>query len=147
MTLPEAMLNLRRRYAASPDFVFRAFTEPRLLEQWLCPDPSVELRVESLDLRVGGEYRFAFHFPEGIKPVIGRYLRVDPPHKLVFVWTWEPPDPFAGLETIVSVTILGTDTGCELELTHERFPNQEKQAQHESGWTGALARLEKFLAR
>ncbi len=99
------MLNLMRRYAASPALVFRAFAEPQLLEHWLCPDPSASLRVEHLDFRVGGTYRLVFTFPDAVRPVIGEYLVIDPPNLLRFTWTWEPPDEFAGLETVVTVSV------------------------------------------
>ena len=143
--LAEAMLNLMRRYAASPALVFRAFAEPQLLERWLCPDPSASLRVEHLDFRVGGTYRLVFTFPDAVRPVIGEYLVIDPPNLLRFTWAWEPPDEFAGLETVVTVSVRAAADGCELELTHERFPNGKLKDQHASGWNGALARLETFL--
>lgn len=143
--LPETTLNLRRSYAASPELVFRAFAEAQLLERWLCPDPSVSLKVESLDFRVGGAYRLVFTFPDAVRPVIGKYLLIDPPNSLRFTWIWQQPDEFAGLETVVSVSIRSVDDGCELELTHERFPNGKLKEQHESGWNAALARLEMLL--
>lgn len=47
-------LSVRRSYAAPPDAVFRAFTDPGLLERWFRPSPDVTVKATELDLRVGG---------------------------------------------------------------------------------------------
>jgi uncharacterized protein YndB with AHSA1/START domain len=139
---PLAELNVRRWYPASRDLVFRAFTEPDLLERWFCPSPDVHLRVLELDLRIGGRYRFLFTFPDDRpKAVIGAYRVIDRPGRLTFTWTWEPPDPHAGQETIVTVDLVDKDGGTELTLSHVNFPSDPLMQQHKNGWAGTLDRL------
>lgn len=139
-------LVVRRWYRAPRELAFRAFTQADLMEKWFCPDPSVALIVDRLDAKEGGTYRFLFHFPDGrIVPLIGTYQVLDPPSRIVKTWTWEPPDPDAGIETQVTITFEEKDGGVEVTVTHERFPSQERYRQHESGWAGALDNLGRIL--
>ena len=46
-----------RELDASRELVFRAFSEPDLLVQWLGPD-NMAMEIEKLDNRTGGSYRF-----------------------------------------------------------------------------------------
>ncbi|MEV0286707.1 SRPBCC domain-containing protein [Kribbella sp. NPDC050820] len=67
-----------------------------LLTQWYCPNPDLELKVQS-DVQVGGEYVVEM----GQHVVRGTYLEVEPPYRLAFSWNrlgWEPElDRLAGL--------------------------------------------------
>src|SRR5260221_6829543 len=93
-------------FNAPAPLVFRAFTEPALLERWFCPSPEVALRVERCEPHPDGAYRFVFYFPDGrAVPVIGEYKVVEPPHRLAFTWTLEPPDRWAGIVTLGTVTL------------------------------------------
>lgn len=136
-----------RRFKAPADLAFRAFTEASLLEQWFCPAPDVVLRVEHCDPRPGGAYRFVFYFPGGrAVPVIGEYRAVEPPRKLVFTWTWEEPDPWAGVVTLVTVNFLPDNDGTSVEVRHEQLTTSEMKEMHGSGWIATLSRLESLLA-
>ena len=140
-------LSLRRTYPAPPDLVFRALTEPKLLERWLRPSPDVTVRVEQLDLRVGGRYRFVFGLPgDRTSTVIGEYRTVARPARLAFTWTWEPPDEHAGIETLVTIELAAKAGGTELALAHTGFPTEEVMRRHEQGWAGCLDALRE-LAR
>jgi uncharacterized protein YndB with AHSA1/START domain len=136
-----------RWFEAPIALTFRAFTEPALLEQWFCPSPEVALRVEQCDPRVGGALRFVFYFPGGrVVPVVGEYQVFDPPHKLVFTWTWEEPNPWAGMVTLVSVNLTEHDGGTSVEVHHAQLETLEIKQMHERGWTATLLRLDPLLA-
>ncbi len=49
---------LQRRFRASPERVFRAWTQPVALREWWCPPGWMAGEIE-VDLRVGGIYRIA----------------------------------------------------------------------------------------
>lgn len=135
-------LSVRRTYSAPPDAVFRAFTETSLLERWFRPGPEVRVTVDQLDVRVGGRYRFRFHLPDGrIAVVGGEYRTVARPDRLGFTWSWEPPDPHAGFDTLVTIDFKPKRGGTELILTHAGFPTEEITRQHEMGWGASLAAL------
>jgi uncharacterized protein YndB with AHSA1/START domain len=132
------------RWIEAPiELVFRAFTEADLLERWFCPSVEVTLRVERFEARTGGMYRFVFHFPDGrVVPVIGEYRVFHPPHRLVFTWTWEEPDPWAGVVTLVSVNLMESNGGTSVNVHHEQLQTSGMKQMHESGWEATLHRLE-----
>jgi uncharacterized protein YndB with AHSA1/START domain len=140
MNVPAVLCS--RWYAAPAELIFRAFTEPQLLERWFCPSPQAAVRVEQCEPRPGGTYRFVYHFPgANTRTVTGEYLIVTPAQQLIFTWTWEPPDPNAGILTLVTIDFAELDTGTQVSVRHERFPTPEMRSSHESGWTSTLARL------
>ncbi|MHB8893418.1 MAG: SRPBCC domain-containing protein, partial [Candidatus Limnocylindrales bacterium] len=46
-----------REFGAPPELVFRAWTEPALLAQWLGPR-RLTMRVDTWELRDGGRWRY-----------------------------------------------------------------------------------------
>jgi uncharacterized protein YndB with AHSA1/START domain len=70
---------------------------------------------------------------------------VAPARRLVFTWTWEPPDVHAGIETLVSVTLAPKDRGTRLQVRHEGFPTNASRDRHDVGWSGTLERLPEVL--
>jgi uncharacterized protein YndB with AHSA1/START domain len=79
--------------------VFRAWTEPALLEQWFAPLPWTTPIVE-IDVRVGGSSLIVMRGPDGNEfPNRGVYLEVVKNERLVFTdaftRSWEPSEkPF-----------------------------------------------------
>jgi uncharacterized protein YndB with AHSA1/START domain len=55
---------ITREFDAPRDLVFRAFTEPRLLEQWLGPR-DLTMRVDHYETRDGGQWRYVHTDPDG----------------------------------------------------------------------------------
>lgn len=143
-----ARLSVRRSYPAPRELVFRSLTEAEWLERWFCPSPGATVKVTQLDLRVGGRFRFAFRFPgDRTAVVVGEYHTLARPRRLAFTWTWEPPDPYAGVETLVTVDLYEKESGTELVLTHARFPTEQLMRQHETGWGATLDRLKELIGR
>ena len=110
--------------------------------------PNLEISVSEADWTVaeGNDYSLGFLEPDGkISTVKGTFLVVTPPEKLVFTWTWEPPLPDAGVDTLVTVEFFETKEGTEIILKHQKFVGQEMCDRHMTGWQGALARYERFF--
>lgn len=132
----------RRRYDLAPERVFAAFTDPALLQRWFSPGVDVRMEVLAHDLRVGGRYRFRYTEQDGtVSVVAGAFCEITAPRRLVFTWSWEEPDPHAGIETLVTVEIADGAPGTEVTVTHERFPDEESRARHQQGWRTTLARM------
>ncbi len=55
-----------REFDAPPELLFRAWTEPELLAQWLGPR-RLTMRVERYDLRDGGTWRFVHSGADGVE--------------------------------------------------------------------------------
>lgn len=137
---------LQRRFRASPERVFRAWTQPVALREWWCPPGWMAGEIE-VDLRVGGVYRIAMTRPAGGAPVAvsGQFVEVDPPDRLVYTWCWEgaftemPP-------TLVSLQLEGSAKETLLTLRHENFADAALRHQHRSGWISACDRLDRLVA-
>lgn len=136
-------LTFVRRYAAPPDRVWRAWTEPAAIKQWFGPADEPVAEAE-LDLRVGGRFRILFGGRDGREhEVQGVYQEVVPVEKLVFTWTWPRSTPER--ESLVTILLRRDGDGTELVFKHERFFDQAARDGHEQGWTGAFVKLERFL--
>jgi len=139
-------LVLRRTFSAPPETVFRAWTTPEQMRRWLHPSEEFTNTVMEVDLRVGGRYRVGFKSPEGtIDFVGGEFLEILPNERLVYSWTWEEPNEFAGIETLVTVEFFAQDKGTELILTQKRFCNSAMKDRHMQGWGGTLDLLAKVV--
>jgi len=141
MLADRTRVEVRRRFAAGPEQVFAAFAEARLVGRWLSPSPEITLTLLQFDFREGGGYRFAYDCPGGRTVVAGRYRSIEPPSKIVFSWTIEPPDEHAGIESEVTVTIRRDGAGTELVIRHEKLTPAGAAARHDQGWRGALDQL------
>ena len=76
----------------------------------------------------------------------GEFKELDPPERLAFTWTWEPPDPHAGIETLVTVVLMEVGDETEVLVSHDRFPTHDSRDRHDAGWTTTLDRLQDFLS-
>jgi uncharacterized protein YndB with AHSA1/START domain len=138
---------LQRRFRASPERIFRAWTQPAALREWWCPPGWTAGEIE-IDLRVGGTYRIAMtrraNVGAGIA-VSGRFIEVRPPDRLVYTWQWEGAFPDMP-ETLVTLELQGSSDETLLTLRHEGFRESGSRQQHRSGWMSACGRLDREVA-
>lgn len=74
-----ARMLVERRFKAPRALVWKAFTEPTLLEQWLAPAPWKAVTV-SMNFVTGGEWRYYMQGPEGEKHYsLAKYNKVVAP--------------------------------------------------------------------
>ena len=132
-------LVLRRAFTASRQRIFRAWIEPEALEAWLRPR-GMAVTVRSLDARVGGSFRFEL---ENGDSIVGTYLRIVPPEKLVFTWSGEV---IQNRETIVTLDFLDQGAVTEVVLTHEGLSTPDLRAIFEGGWPSLLDALASILS-
>ena len=62
--LDQRTLTIARRFNAPRARVWRAYTEPALLDQWWAPKPW-QAETQRMDFRVGGQWLYAMKGPEG----------------------------------------------------------------------------------
>ena len=135
-------LHLTWTIPAARERVFRAWTDPEEVMAWLVPEESDMVSAE-MDVRVGGDYRFAFRAPDGeVVYVVGTYVEVTPPERLVFTWVFEGVDR---TDTLVTVALNESGGDTDVILTHERLTTEVSRALVEYGWPRVLARLAKLL--
>ena len=139
-------LTIKRLLKASPAKVFAAWTDPEKIKRWMGPGEIVAVRVDA-DARVGGRYRIEMRRPSGeTHNVGGLYREIVPNEKLVFTWGWDPAPGDVPHESLVTVLLKADEGGTLLTLVHEQLFDEESRVGHESGWKGALDKLEKLVA-
>ena len=75
---------LTQTFAAPPEAVFAALTQPEHLRAWMKPS-HMKLAECEVDLRVGGKLRYVFERPNGRRiEVRGVFEAVDPPRRIVY---------------------------------------------------------------
>jgi len=86
-------LRVSRRIRATPERLFRLWTDPAQLRHWWRMDgPGWAFAGAEIDLRVGGAYRLSMTGPDGQEHVaVGVYRELAPPVRLAFTWDWENP--------------------------------------------------------
>jgi uncharacterized protein YndB with AHSA1/START domain len=94
------VIRITRDFDASPEKVFRAWTDPDLVARWLGPRNS-EIRIDSWDARTGGSYRYAsVRDGEEIAAFFGSFHEVRPSERLVQTFTWEGMPDGVSLDTM-----------------------------------------------
>jgi len=138
-------LSLERHYAAAPEKVWRAWTDPEAIKRWWGPGtPHDPVSLAQLDVRVGGRFRIVFGGPKGTDhEVQGVYKEVVPNRKLVFTWTW--PNSTPERESLVTILFKPEGGGTELAFRHEQLFDEAVRDNHRRGWSESLAKLDVFL--
>ncbi len=132
-------LVLRRAFTASRQRVFRAWIEPEALEDWLRPK-GMGVTVSKLEARVDGSFRFDL---EDGGSIVGTYLHIVPPEKLVFTWSGRATQ---GRETVVTLDFFDQGPVTEVVLTHEGLSTPELRALVGTGWPSLLDALAEVLS-
>ncbi len=135
-------LTLVRHFPVPPEKVWRAWTTPEALKRWFGPDEG-EVTIAETDVRVGGRFHIVFFTLDGERhDVGGEYLEVQQNRKLVFTWAWKStPDR----ESLVTLTFRPSGDGTDFTMVHGQFFDNTARDNHEFGWTGALAKLERLM--
>ncbi len=138
-----------RRFAAPPDLVWRAHTDPSLIQRWMTgPDGWTMPRCES-DPRPGGAFRFDWADGTGNGfHLTGEYLALDPGTRIVHVERMHMPDPTP--DNHIETTFRADGDGTLLTL-HMTLPNAETRTQMlatgmEHGMEASYAHLDSLLA-
>lgn len=144
---PARELVLSRLLDASPEALFRCWTEPQLMTRWFTPPPWTTPHVE-LDVRPGGANLILMRGPNGEEaPNRGVYLEVVPNARLVFtdayVRAWEPAEkPF--FTCILTFEAEGDKTRYTARARHWTVADRERHEQmgFHQGWGIATDQLE-----
>jgi uncharacterized protein YndB with AHSA1/START domain len=136
-------LTIKRHLKAAPAKVFAAWTDPEKVKGWMGPGAVTVVRAEC-EARVGGRYRWLMRSPDGEEyDVSGVYREIVANAKLVFTWAWRSaPEQ----ESLVTVLFKPDGDGTLLTLIHEQFADDDSRDRHQHGWTGALDKLDRYVA-
>jgi uncharacterized protein YndB with AHSA1/START domain len=132
-------LEVERRIAARPETVFSFFVDPERYRKW----QGIEAM---LDPRPGGAFRVTMTGRSRTK-MIGEFVEIDPPNRLVFTWGWEQFDGMPdGMvvppgSTTVEVTLTEDHGETILRLRHSGLPGDSARQFHSVGWNTTMDRL------
>ncbi len=110
-----------RSIDAPPELVFEAFTEVRHLAQWWGPE-GFSTTTRSFEFRVGGEWDFVMHGPDGTDyPEWITWTEITPPSRIVLLHGECREDPNA-FESVLTFEPDGRATRLQMRTV---FPTQE----------------------
>jgi uncharacterized protein YndB with AHSA1/START domain len=127
---------VEREFAFPPEKIWRALTQPHLIEEWLMKNDFMPI--------VG--HRFNLHStprPDVNIVLDCQVLVVDPGKTLSYTWVG------LGLETVITWTLTPTSAGTYLRMEQSGFRSDQRQAYGgaRSGWPRMLEKLEQVLVR
>jgi uncharacterized protein YndB with AHSA1/START domain len=129
---------VERELAHPPEKLWRALTEPHLIEEWLMKNdfkPTIGHRFN-----LSGEWG-------GVLDC--EVLVVEPNKELAYTWNFVHDDAAFNLRSVVTFTLTPTRTGTHLRVEQSGFRPDQRQAfgGANAGWRQFLAKLEETLAR
>ena len=137
-------VTLHRVLKASPEKVFRAFTEANAMAAWLPPYGYLCV-VHNLEARVGGSYKMSFiNFSSGNGHSFGgNFLEITPNEFLKYTDKFD--DPNLSGEMITSVWLKKVSVGTELKVVQEGIPSVIPVEMCYLGWQDSLDKLIKLV--
>jgi uncharacterized protein YndB with AHSA1/START domain len=122
---------IEREMPHPPEKIWRALTEPHLIEEWLMKS----------DFKPVMDHRFNLRADWGA--VDCQVVAVEPDKTLSYTWA------AYGLESVVTWTLTPTRAGTRLRMEQSGFRPDQQQAYlgAKGGWRKFLAALEQVLAR
>ena len=138
--MPENKVSLHRIIKASPEKVFRAFTEAAAIASWLPPYGFV-CTVHEMVAQVGGTYKMSFHnfSTNSIQSFGGKYLEIKPNEFLKYEDQFDDPN-LPGVMTN-TVWFQKTLVGTELKVLQEGIPAAIPVEMCYLGWQDSLEKL------
>jgi uncharacterized protein YndB with AHSA1/START domain len=128
---------LERQFAHPPQKLWRALTQPHLMEEWLMKNDFVPEVGHAFQLR--GEWG-------GVLDC--EVLAIEPEQRLAYTWNFANDDPAYALQSTVTFILTPQEGGTHLRVEQSGFRPDQKQAYGgaHAGWKGFLDKLDVVLA-
>jgi uncharacterized protein YndB with AHSA1/START domain len=129
---------VEREIPFPPEKLWRALTQPHLIEEWLMKNDFSPVVGHRFNLR--GEWG-------GVLDC--EVLAIEPNKTLSYTWNFAHDDAAYNLQSVVTFTLTPTHKGTHLRMEQAGFRPEQKQAHGgaKHGWQQFLANLEQVLAR
>ncbi len=129
---------VEREIPHPPEKIWRALTQPHLIEEWLMKN---DFRPE-----VGHRFNLTGEWGGVLDCEV---LAVEPNRTLTYKWDFSHEDAAYDLRSVVTFTLVPTGTGTLLRVEQSGFRPDQKQAfgGAKAGWREFLAKLEGVLGR
>jgi uncharacterized protein YndB with AHSA1/START domain len=137
-------VSLHRVIKASPEKVFRAFTDPIAHATWI-PPYGFLCTVQEMDFKVGGRFKMSFiNFSTGNGHSFGgEYLEIKPNELIKYSDRFD--DPNLPGEMITTVWLKKVLVGTELKVLQEGIPEVIPAEMCYLGWQESLDKLIKLV--
>jgi uncharacterized protein YndB with AHSA1/START domain len=131
---------VEREVPYPPEKIWRALTQPHLIEEWLMKNDFKPVVGHRFNLR-------ADFLPNGALEC--EVLAIESNKKVSYTWNSTGDNAANGLKSVVTWTLTPTSTGTHLRMEQSGFrPDQPQFYQGAKyGWQKFLANLEQVLAR
>jgi len=147
VTMPnDTDILMTREFAAPRALVFKAWTDPKHVPQWLLGPEGWTMPVCEIDLRPGGKWHWVWRKSGGCEMVMnGEYLEVKPPDRLVTTERWGPEWP----ETVNTIQLIEKNGKTTLSLTIHYPSREAREAAFKTGMAdgveASFKRLDNYL--
>jgi uncharacterized protein YndB with AHSA1/START domain len=137
-------VTLHRVLKATPEKLYRAFTQANAMASWLPPYGFLCV-VHSMEVRVGGTYKMSFiNFSTGNGHSFGgEYLELKPNEFIKYTDRFD--DPNLPGDMITSVWLRKVSCGTELKVIQEGIPSVIPVEMCYLGWQESLEKLAKLV--
>ncbi len=137
-----------RRFAAPPEAVYRAHTDPKIIQKWLLGPEGWTMPVCINEARPGGKFRYEWAHPkQGSFHITGEFLELEPHRRIVHVERMHLPDPTPDnhVETRFDPDGDGTLMTMRMTLPDEQTRKMMLSTGMEHGMEASYARLETMI--
>lgn len=140
------MIHIYRDFAATPEQLVRAHTDPELYKQWVGPD-NTETTIDYWDARQGGSWRFHGTSDGNEYAFRGCFHDVQP-NKIVQTFTWEGMPDDVSLETLTFEDLGNGMTRLHATSLCDSFEGRDAwlRSGMEVGVNDGYAKLDRILA-
>lgn len=129
---------VEREFAHPPEKLWRALTQPHLIEEWLMKN----------DFKLDVGHRFNLRGDWG-GVLDCEVLEIEPQRRLAYTWNFASEDAAYQLESVVTFTLTPTSAGTHLRMEQSGFRTDQKQAfgGAHAGWKQFFDKLDGVLAK
>ncbi len=137
-------VSLHRVIKASPEKVFRAFSDPLAYSTWLPPYGFI-CTVQQMDFKIGGKYHMTFiNFSTGNGHSFGgSFLEIKPYELIKYTDVFDDPNLPEVMTT--TLTLKAVSCGTELYVVQEGIPAVIPAEMCYLGWQESLEKLIKLV--
>lgn len=137
-----------RNFAAPPETVYLAHTDPALIQKWLLGPEGWTMPVCQVDARAGGKFRYEWTNGKGAGfHITGEYVELKPHTRIVHVERMFLPDPTPDnhVETQFATNGSGTLMTIRMTLPDEKTRAMMLASGMEGGMEASYVRLEGLI--
>jgi uncharacterized protein YndB with AHSA1/START domain len=129
---------VEREFAHAPEKLWRALTQPHLMQEWLMKNDFAP--------QVGHRFKLTGDWGGVLDCVV---LEIEPNRTLSYTWDFVHEDAAYNLKSVVTFTLEPTATGTRLRMEQAGFRPEQKQAfgGAHAGWKQFLDKLDSVLAK